>query len=154
MAPIISKYNALEFKISQFENWKGNGSLHVQLKETTNQLELLRQEIQEKVKEVAPGVEVKCVSPHISVGSTNEYITQDKLPVIDNKTYQVSKMDMMYHDDKAGKNVIADSFSTLTGKKNIHYGTLFKKFKEREEGRDLEQYNCEKSSNSVGPTGR
>ncbi len=137
IAPIINKYNALEFKISQLENWKGHSSVHVQLQETTNQLELLRQEIQEKIREVAPDVEFKFASPHIVVGSTNEYITQDKLPTIDDrKTYQVSKIDMIYHDDKQGKNVISDSFSTLPTQKSTYSGTFFKKPHE-EVGKEL-----------------
>ena len=114
IAPIIEKYAQLEFELLGFgPNYSKKAAL-AHLIEKTGQLELLHNEIKEMVRLVAPGVEFKFFAmPHIEVAWSKVSIQEEALPhVTAVETYQISNIDMMYHDDKKHKNVMVEQYST------------------------------------------
>lgn len=112
---------SLKFQMIRIGNWEGHENIHVSLKEEES-LSALRKAISEAVSRVAPHVEFKFSSPHIVVASSKTHVeTLIQAP----KKYQVSEIDIMYHDDKKGKNIITEAVFISDEKQKKGYKSTF-----------------------------
>ncbi|CDZ78229.1 hypothetical protein BN59_02537 [Legionella massiliensis] len=114
IGPIIEKYNSLAFEVAGF-HCSSKQNVLAELNEKTGALEALRAEIEQVIKEVTPNVAFKFAAPHILVGRSETPLSPQQLPSVKQngqEEFHISKMSMMYYDEKKYQNATSATFST------------------------------------------